>query len=108
MRELLARAGDLYLIVPKEYHYQPPLDRDVNQHLHCWNFRALNNLLFRASFAPYSNEYRYALGWKALLPLRKSLGPEVNYRLTRLGGLLRHNGELVVRARPVQPVRLYE
>ncbi len=99
IRELLAPDGEVYLIVPKEDHYSPPIRPDVNQHLFCWNFQAINNLLFRSGLVPYRNEYRYMLGWHAFLPVRRILGKEVYFRLTCLGGLLRRNGELIVRAR---------
>jgi SAM-dependent methyltransferase len=99
MRELLAPDGELYLILPKEDHYLPKIAPDVNQHLFAWNFQTVNNLLFRAGLKPYRNEYRYMLGWHAFLPIRRILGKEIYFQLTRLGGLLRRNGELVVRAR---------
>jgi hypothetical protein len=85
-------------VLPKEEHFATALSPDLDQHLHCWNFRALNNLLFRAGFVPHTNRYRYALGWHAFLPVRKFFGPSVYYHLTTLGGVLRRNGELEVRA----------
>jgi len=98
MRELLQPAGELFIIVPKEEHFAVKLAPDLDQHLHCWNFRSLNNLLFRAGFVPHSNEYRYMLGWHAFLPIRKRFGPGAYYHATKLGGMLRRNGELLVRA----------
>ncbi len=99
MRELLASDGELYLVLPKEGHYMLPIAPDLDQHLHCWNFRALNNLLFRAGIVPYRNEYKYALGWRAFLPIRRLLGKEIYYQITKAGGVFRRNGELIVRAR---------
>jgi hypothetical protein len=64
-----------------------------------WNFRILNNLLLRAGLVPYRNEFRYALGWRALLPIRKYLGKAAYYHPTTLGGIFRRNGELIARAR---------
>jgi SAM-dependent methyltransferase len=101
MRELLSRGGELYLVLPKEDHY-PVMNiaPDVDQHLYCWNFRALNNLVFRSGLAPYRNDFRYSLGWRALLPVRRMLGAAAFFHLTHWGGqLLKRNGELVVRAR---------
>jgi SAM-dependent methyltransferase len=98
MRELLKPTGELFLIVPKEEHFSPKLAPDLDQHLHCWNFRALNNLLFRAGFAPRTNEYRYMLGWHAFLPVWRYFGASAYYHVTTLGGVLRRNGELTVRA----------
>jgi len=98
MRGLLKPTGELLIVVPKEEHFSSRLAPDLDQHLHCWNFRALNNLLFRAGLVPQTNEYRYMLGWHAFLPIRRLFGTAVYYRVTTLGGLLRRNGELVVRA----------
>jgi SAM-dependent methyltransferase len=99
MRELLAPDGDLYLILPKELHFPSSMTPDINQHLFTWNFRTINNLLLRVGLKPYLNEYRYMLGWHAFLPARRIFGKEAYFQLTRLGGLLRRNGEVVVRAR---------
>jgi len=99
MCELLQPAGELFIIVPKEKHRKLKLVPTLDQHLHCWNFCSLNNLLFRAGLIPHSNEYRYALGWHKFLPIHKHFGPGAYYRVTTLGGMLRRNGELVVRAR---------
>jgi SAM-dependent methyltransferase len=98
MRALLKPTGELFIIVPKEEHFSPKLAPDLDQHLHCWNFRALNNLLFRAGFAPRTNEYRYMLGWHAFLPIRKYFGASAYYHVTTQGGVFRRNGELTVRA----------
>jgi SAM-dependent methyltransferase len=98
MRELVKPTGELFLVLPKEEHFLSKLGPDLDQHLHCWNFRALNNLLFRAGFTPHTNEYRYALGWHAFLPIRRFFGASVYYHATTFGGILRRNGELVVRA----------
>lgn len=99
MRDLVAPGGELYLILPKEEFHTPRIAPDINQHLYSWNFQAINNLLFRAGYTPYVNEFRYMLGWKALMPVRKALGQKAYFQLTKLGGLLKRNGELVVRAR---------
>jgi SAM-dependent methyltransferase len=98
MRALLKTNGELFIIVPKEEHFSPKIGPDLDQHLHCWNFRALNNLLFRAGFAPRTNEYRYALGWHAFLPIQRYFGQSAYYHTTTLGGVLKRNGELTVRA----------
>jgi len=100
MRELMSPDGELYLVLPKEDHYRVNIAPDLDQHLYCWNFRALNNLVFRSGLTPYRNEFRYSMGWRALLPLRRFLGPAIFFHITHLGGqLLRRNGELVLRAR---------
>jgi hypothetical protein len=62
MRELMGPNGELYLVLPKEEHYSVNIAPDTDQHLYCWNFRALNNLVFRSGLTPYVNSYRYSLG----------------------------------------------
>jgi SAM-dependent methyltransferase len=99
MRELIGPGGELYLVLPKEKHSYSSFIPDLDQHLYCWNFRTLNNLLLRAGLVPYHNEYRYALGWRALLPIRTYLGKAAYYHATTLGGIFRRNGELIARAR---------
>lgn len=99
MRDLIAKGGELYLILPKERHYPSPMEPDLNQHLYCWNFRTINNLLSRAGFKPYLNEECYVLGYRALLPLRRIFGKSVYYWGARFVGRVLRNGELIVRAR---------
>jgi len=99
MRSFIAPGGELYLIVPKERHYECRIAPDLDQHLYCWNFATINNLLFRAGLTPYRNEYRYMLGWRAFLPVRRYFGKDAYYWITKLGGVFRRNGEVVVRAR---------
>ena len=103
MRRLIAENGELFLILPKERHYYTSTGPDLDQHLHCWNFRAINNLLDRAGFTPYANYYKFALGYRALLPVRRLFGKGLYYYATIVVGRLYRNGELVVRARPKSP-----
>ncbi len=99
MRELLADDGELYLILPKERHYEFRIKTDINQHLYCWNFRTINNLLFRAGFVPYLNNYKYVLGYRRLLLLRRLFGRRIYLAAAIAIGHLLRNGELIVRAR---------
>jgi SAM-dependent methyltransferase len=99
MRELVVPGGELFLVLPREDHYIPVIAPDINQHLYSWNFQTLNNLLFRAGWRPYLNKNIYMLGWKKFLPVRRLLGPEAYYRLSRFGGILRKPVELAVWAR---------
>ena len=55
----LVKNGYLFLILPKETHYICDPRPDRNQHLFCWNFRSINNLLSRCGFTVSSNEYLY-------------------------------------------------
>ncbi len=99
MKELIANGGELFLVLPREGHGTAPFLPDLNQHLFCWNFRTINNLLARAGFAPYVNQYEYVLGYRVLLPVRQWLGPGAYFWATRFIGFLKRNGELIVRAR---------
>lgn len=100
MRGLLAPGGRLLLVLPKEGHWLEPIRSDWSQHLYCWNFRAINNLLFRAGFRPISNRYHHAAGWHRLVPVKRLLGMDAYVFATRLGAILRRNGELLTWARP--------
>ncbi len=99
MRPLLKPGGELYLIVPKEGHRQSSLKPDLNQHLYCWNFRALNNLLIRAGYRPFSNRYLHSWGYGYLLPLRRLLGQRAYELAARAAGWICRNGEIVVRSK---------
>jgi SAM-dependent methyltransferase len=99
MRELIADGGELYLILPYEYHYTAPLEPDLDQHLFCWNFRTANNLVLRAGLKPHRNNYVYVLGYRAFMPVRKLLGETAYHYALLAGGRLKHNAELVIRAR---------
>ena len=98
MRELLKVDGKLVLVLPMEHHQSVELAPDLNQHLYCWNFRTINNLLYRAGLRPISNTYRYILGYRVLLPLRRWLGTWAYRAGVRLTGRVTRNGELVIRA----------
>ena len=99
MRELIADHGELFLILPRERHEESTFIPDLNQHLFCWNFRAINNLLLRAGLFPCMNRYEYVLGSRVLLQVRRTLGSTAYFHATRLAGYLKRNGELVVHAR---------
>lgn len=99
MRELVTPDGELFLILPRENHFQCALEADLDQHLYCWNFRAANNLLRRAGFLPVRNYCTYILGYRVLLPIRRLFGKNAYFYLTRLVGWAKRNGELVIRAR---------
>ena len=99
IRKLVAEDGELFLILPKEQHYYTSMKPDLDRHLYCWNFRTINNLLDRTGFVPYANYYKYALGYRALLPIRRIFGKNIYYYATIVVGILYRNGELVVRAR---------
>ena len=98
MRELAAESGMLLLVLPREKHYESPFEPDLNQHLYCWNFRTINNLLARSGWKPYANRCEYVLGYRALLPVKRIVGHAAYFQATRLIGRLKQNGELIVHA----------
>jgi SAM-dependent methyltransferase len=100
MRRLVTEGGELYLILPKERHSQAGFEPDLNQHLYCWNFRTINNLLHRAGFTPYLNSYNCVLGYRVLLPVRRWAGKTTYLVTARIVGRLARNAELIIRARP--------
>jgi SAM-dependent methyltransferase len=102
IRELLTYLrpdGTLILVLPKEKHSVVPLEPDLNQHLYCWNFRTINNLISRGGGIPVENHYQNVLGYRALLPIRKMFGRSAYYHLTRLVGRVYSISELVVHVR---------
>jgi len=99
MRELIAEHGELLIVLPREQHESASFTPDLNQHLYCWNFRAINNLLGRAGLRPHTNRYAYVLGYRVLLPVRRILGADAYFYATQIVGYLKRNGELIVRAK---------
>ncbi len=96
---LLAPDGLLYLILPKEKHYQSGFEPDINQHLFCWNFRTINNLLNRAGFQIIQNREEYVLGYRVLLPIRRFFGKKIYAISVKLVGRILRNGELIILAK---------
>lgn len=101
MRSLLAPHGHVFLVLPRETHRPTSFRPDVNQHLYCWNFRAIYNLLHRAGLEPFQATTRWPFGWHALMPVRRRLGSAAYQLLSRAGEVFRRNGEIWIRARPV-------
>ena len=98
MAELLTPNGQLILVLPREEHIPAPFEPDWSQHLYCWNFVTINNLLARAGLRPTANEQRFPIGWTRLARLRKRLPGKLFRALVRSGAILRRHGELVIRA----------
>jgi hypothetical protein len=99
MHRLLAPDGELILILPREKHCRTPFAPDIHQHLYCWNFRTINNLLNAAGFTVEGNRYNYDLGFRALLPVKRLCGWRAYRAAVKLTGALLRNGELVITAR---------
>ena len=66
----LKTGKQLILVLPYERHMRKgKFQLDINQHLYCWNFQAINNLLLTTGFEINSNKYIRGAGYHKLLPL---------------------------------------
>ncbi len=74
----LKRGHNLILVIPHERHGKGKFEYDLNQHLHTWNFQAINNLLLTAGFKVIDNRYVRGAGYFRLLPLAR-----INFGLYR-------------------------
>lgn len=84
IRSKLKKEGKIIIILPIEKHKKVDFRLDRNQHLFCWNFRTINNLLIKTGFKIIKNEYfRGAVGYKKLLFLSK-ISPKVYDFFTNL------------------------
>jgi SAM-dependent methyltransferase len=107
--EYLRDDGLLILVLPCEHHRRVELEPDVHRHLYCWNFRAVNNLIWRAGGIPVHNRYEPMFGprtYAALRPVWRWLGGTAYFHAGRLIGRLLGQYELVVHARPAPEGRL--
>lgn len=68
----------LVLVIPHERHGKGKFDYDLNQHLHLWNFQAINNLLITTGFEIQENRYLRGAGYFRFLPLAR-----INFGLYR-------------------------
>lgn len=91
--------GTLILVLPREDQKNSPLTPDLDQHLFCWNFRAINNLVFRAGGIPISEGVEYVVGYRALLWVRRAFGASAYYYTTLVAGRAFRIGELVIHCR---------
>lgn len=71
MKKKLKKRGKLILILPVEKYKKGKFILDKNQHLYCWNFQTINNLLIKLGFTIIENKYLYGTGYKKLLFLNK-------------------------------------
>lgn len=68
----LKTGKQLILVLPYERHMRRgTFELDLNQHLYCWNFQAINNLLLTTGFKINENRYVRGAGYHKLLPLAK-------------------------------------
>ena len=71
MQKKLKKGGKLILVLPVEKHGKANFKLDDSQHLYCWNFRTINNLLINAGFQPIKNSYFGGAGYGKLLSISK-------------------------------------
>ena len=67
----LKKGKTLILVIPFERHGKGKFQYDLNQHLHTWNFQAINNLLLTVGFEIRENRYIRGAGYFRLLPLAR-------------------------------------
>ena len=67
----LKKNGQLVLILPFEKHRKTDFQLDKSQHLYCWNFKSINNLLIRLNFKVIENRYFFGKGYKRLLSVNR-------------------------------------
>ena len=76
--------------MPVEEHGKASFELDENQHLYCWNFQTINNLLISNGFQIEKNEYVKGAAYRKLLPffsLNKSLYKFLTTTTARIFGL---------------------
>ncbi len=83
----LKKGKDLILVIPFERHGKGQFELDLNQHLYCWNFQAINNLLITTGFQIQQNKYIRGAGYHRLLFLRK-ISYQLYRRVTNLASYL--------------------
>lgn len=83
MNKKLKKGKNLILVIPFERHGKGQFQLDLNQHLYCWNFQTINNLLLTTGFQVKQNKYLRGAGYNQLLFLKK-----INYQLYRWATIL--------------------
>lgn len=70
MRKKLRDNGRLIIVVPIDRFKKINLN-DRNQHLYCWNYQTMTNLLMRAGFKPIEFKILRRTGFKKFLPFSR-------------------------------------
>lgn len=99
LKEKLNDNGRLMLVLPCEQHGKASFELDVNQHLYCWNFRAINNLLLTAGFSILENRYFRGAGYEKFL-FTSNFGIPFYQKVTQIVAFLNGIKELCVIAKP--------
>ena len=97
MGECLCEGGKLILVLPVEHQRKVALKLSDNQHLYCWNFQTINNLLVKSGFRPVANKFTRGTGYNKLLFLHRISTPLYGLA-TRLASYYAHSREIVVEA----------
>lgn len=71
MKSKLKEKGKLILSIPLEKLKKKTFEPDINQHLFCWNYQTMTNLLSRAGFIPVNYKTIRMTGFKKLLPISR-------------------------------------
>ncbi len=95
MKSKLKKNGKLILILPVEKHEKVKFRLDKHQHLYCWNFKSINNLLIKSGFKIVENKYLHGGGYKKLL-LVSRIYFKLYILLTRLTGFLYGTKEMKI------------
>ena len=97
MRDKLRIGGKLILILPTEKQEKVKIKLDEHQHLYCWNFKSINNLLIKNGFSIIENKFLRGAGYNKLLFVNK-----INFKLykslTYIVGLIFGRKELKITA----------
>lgn len=97
MRDCLRKGGKLILVLPVECQRRVPLEFSDNQHLYCWNFQTINNLLVKTGFKPITNEFTRGTGYRKLQFLHRISLP-IYSLATQLASYCTGSKELFVEA----------
>ena len=87
MYNKLKTNGKLILILPVEEHGKASFELDENQHLYCWNFQTINNLLISNGFKIEKNKYVRGAAYRKLL-FFYGLNKNLYFSLTTLAAYL--------------------
>lgn len=99
LRGKINQKGKLMLILPCEHHGKAGFTFDVNQHLFCWNFRTINNLLLTAGYSIVENRYFRGAGYEKFLFTSRFGIPFYGW-ITRTVAVLNGIKELCIIAKP--------
>lgn len=90
-RELVCSKGKLLLMLPVERDFTIHLEPDSDQHLFCWNFQTISNLLRLGGWKPLSGKLVY--GPFLLNTLGKWFSPNLSVNVAAFLGRCRRNFE---------------